>query len=215
MRVFIQLEDPELAGRLPAVLVQDGVASAVLDQAEPDVDVVIVDLGAAPAKALPAVPSGGHLLVVIAHSASEKERVALFDHGADHILHGEVSVAEVAAQVRAIARRLVRPRPPLPVVVLDHDSCRAIVYGRRIPLTGVEFKLLSVLMAVPGRTFSTDDLMAAVWGSAAARSTVSAHIRRLRRKIEPDPSSPKLIRTAWGAGYALHLDVTQTEGAGT
>jgi DNA-binding response OmpR family regulator len=137
----------------------------------------------------------------------------MLDGGADYVLHGDVSMAEIVAQVRAITRR---PRsspeatavPSSPAVVLDPRSRHAVVSGRRVALTALEWKLLSVLMDAPGRTFCHRDLMVAVWGSTiGAGSTVSAHIRRLRIKIEPDPSNPVLVRTTWGAGYVFQPEI--------
>ena len=72
-------------------------------------------------------------------------------------------------------------------------------------LTAKEFELLWFLASNPNRVFSRDQLMARVWGYAAAldTGTVTVHIRRLREKVERDPSTPELLETVWGVGYRL------------
>ena len=136
-------------------------------------------------------------------------RIQLLEGGADVVLDGDVSIAEIVAQVRAVARRRVRaarltaPRQGRePEIMLGADRRHAVVLGRRVSLTSLEGHLLAAFIARPGELLCNEDLMTSVWGSPfGARSTVSAYIRRLRVKIEPDPSHPIFIRTVWGGGY--------------
>ena len=86
--------------------------------------------------------------------------------------------------------------------MFDPDRRQAVVLGRRVALTLLESNLLSAFTARPGEVLDGAELMTSVWGSPfGARSTVSAYIRRLRLKVEPDPSNPIFIHTVWGAGY--------------
>lgn len=146
--------------------------------------------------------------IVVDEGLAAGQRARLLESGADVVLHGGVSAAEIVAQVRAVARRRGEParraeehdRPA--GVVLDAARRQAVVLGRHVPLTVLEGNLLAAFMARPGEVLSNADLMTSVWGSPfGARSTASAYIRRLRLKIEPDPSRPVLIRTVWGGGY--------------
>ncbi len=219
MRILvISSEHPQFSTHLAALLEREGVPAQVTGAGDLDstieADLVIVDLGVIPPAALRVIQDRTSLSVVVAPSAGEEERIAMLDHGADYVLHGDVSMGEIVAQARSAARRLPGAvlsavvTPKSGAVVLDDGRRQAVVFGRRVALTALEWKLLSVFIAAPGRTFSKADLMLAVSGSTVgARSTVSAHIRRLRMKIEPDPQNPVLIRTTWGSGYLFHPDV--------
>ena len=111
-----------------------------------------------------------------------------------------LSVDEIVAQVRAIART----HRGKDKIVLDADRRQAVVLGRRVTLTLLEGNLLATFMARPAEVLDRRALMTSVWGSSVgARSTVSAYIRRLRVKIEPDPSNPVFIRTVWAGGYVF------------
>lgn len=144
------------------------------------------------------------------------QRIQLLEGGADVVLHGEVSIAEIVAQVRAVARRRAPAAQPNvrcparePQIMLGADRRHAIVLGRRVSLTLLEGHLLAAFIARPGELLCTEDLMTSVWGSPfGARSTVSAYIRRLRVKIEPDPSNPVFIQTVWGGGYVYRPEDT-------
>ncbi len=86
------------------------------------------------------------------------------------------------------------------------SPCRRRRDDTELTLTTREFDLLAFLLANPGRAFSRDELMERVWGwSYGDRSTVTVHIRRLRRKVEDDPAAPRHIVTVWGVGYRLDL----------
>ena len=172
-------------------------------------DIAIIDGRCVPSAFGSDVGSGGCARVAVLRQSNAEERLNLLEGGADLVLHGEVSGDEIVAQVRAIARRAgrlgrrkVAVRRRAGHIVLDADGRQAIVLGRRIDLTVVESRLLAVFLARPGAVLGAADLMKGVWGSSyGARSTVSAHVRRLRLKVEPDPSHPVFIRTVWGGGY--------------
>jgi DNA-binding response OmpR family regulator len=136
-------------------------------------------------------------------------RIRVLDCGADLVLHGDVPDDEIVAQVRAMARRgadhnhsVVRPNGRQARIVLDPDRRHVVVLGRQVTLTRLEGHLLATFMARPGEVLDSRALMTSVRGSPfGARSTVSAQVRRLRVKIEPDASNPVFIRTVWGGGY--------------
>ncbi len=147
----------------------------------------------------------GVAVIALAPADDEDASVEALESGADAVISWAASEETFAAQTAAAVRRarLSAPAAEAVDVVVD-DGVREIrVFGRRVSLTALEWKLLSTLMSEPGRAWSRCELMEAVWGSSiGARSTVSAHVRRLREKIEPDPSAPILIRTVWGGGYS-------------
>ena len=172
-----------------------------------DAEVVIIEGTASAGRVMPNLRSAPGKVVVLADRLTSAERVALLDDGADLVLVGEVTDEEIVAQIRALARR--RPASAGQVVrrtrtklVLERDRRHAVVLGRRITLTLLEANLLAAFMAQPNQVLSGRELLINAWGAPiAARSTVSASIRRLRIKIEPDPSNPVFIRTVWGGGY--------------
>jgi DNA-binding response OmpR family regulator len=90
-------------------------------------------------------------------------------------------------------------------IELDGSSHEARRSGAVVQLTAMEFELLWFLASHPRHVFSRDQLMARVWGyeTAVDTGTVTVHVRRLREKIEADPSRPQHLRTIWGVGYRL------------
>jgi len=133
--------------------------------------------------------------------------IAALDAGADDLLTATMSAKEVAARIRSVMRRR-GPRPAdAPVlrggpVTIDVVRRRVEVHGRVTVLTALELKLLAFLVVHPDEPMTRARLLDAVWGySVGGQATVTVHIRRLREKIEEDPSDPTLIRTVWGIGY--------------
>ena len=110
--------------------------------------------------------------------------------------------------MKTVLRRARLGPPPLGRIavgslVVDAAAREAFRDGDPLPLTAKEFDLLWFLASHPNRVFSRDQLMSGVWGYSAAldTGTVTVHVRRLREKLEADPSSPEVIETVWGAGY--------------
>ena len=132
-------------------------------------------------------------VIVCSGRATERDRVSLFNLGADDFLSKPYSFAELEARVRAVLRR----GTGTPTTTLEHgdlvidQGTRTVTVGlSEVPMTRKEFDLLAFLAAAPGRVFSRDDLLERVWGSNGrwqGRSTVTEHIRRVRLKIEADP----------------------------
>lgn len=142
---------------------------------------------------------------------TEDDRVTGLEVGADDYLAKPFSPRELVARVKALIRRdqqlpsdHVKQVAPLQIGSLTIDIARRMVTnsGDEIALTTREFDLLAHLIANPGVPLSRADLLEAVWGyTFGDPSTVTVHVRRLRGKLEIDPSNPELIQTVWGVGY--------------
>jgi len=134
------------------------------------------------------------------------------EYGADDYITKPFNILELKARIKAILRRSVKKAAVEPKVKnalkvrdleLAYDSRRVFVNGREVNLTAKEFDLLELLMENPGKVYSRDKLLDTIWGfdyPGDAR-TVDVHVRRLREKIEENPSEPKYIFTKWGVGY--------------
>jgi two-component system, OmpR family, phosphate regulon response regulator PhoB len=169
-------------------------------------------------------------LILLAPNASEEERVLGLESGADDYITQSSSWREVVARVRAVMRRFARhdlhswmphilppyshasigtPTSKIKMGDLEIDPIAMIisVHGNPIVITNLEFRLLYYLAHNRARVFSREQLLDAVWGSQnnVELRSVDACVRRLRRKIEPDPLRPTYLKTVRGAGYFLQV----------
>ncbi len=157
--------------------------------------------------------SGARVAVILLTARGEEsDRLVGLRHGADDYVVKPFSPAELVARVDAVLRRLsprVEDQEPAPIVLgalrIEAAKRSAHLDGVELSLTQREFDLLAFLAARPGRVFSRDQLMEAVWDCPfyTDTSTVTVHVRRLRGKLGDDPSKPRLIETVWGVGYRL------------
>jgi DNA-binding response OmpR family regulator len=149
-------------------------------------------------------------VILLTARGEEADRIVGLDLGADDYVTKPFSPRELSARVRAVLRR-GDPNGTAPRkihfgdVELDTSSREATKDGNKVQLTMLEFDLLSFLASHPRQVFSRDQLMDRVWGYSAAveTGTVTVHMRRLREKIETDPTTPRHLLTVWGAGYRL------------
>jgi DNA-binding response OmpR family regulator len=147
--------------------------------------------------------------VLLTAKGEEVDRIVGLEVGADDYVAKPFSPREVVARVRAVLRRTRRASDPLPATIvvddLEIDRGRKVVRRGGIPVhvTRKEFELLDLLASHPGRTFRRSELLEDVWDSAwdGDSATVTVHVRRLRRKVEVDPSTPRHLLTVWGVGY--------------
>jgi DNA-binding response OmpR family regulator len=148
-------------------------------------------------------------VIMLTALGSETDRVVGLEHGADDYVTKPFSPRELVLRVDSVLRRAgERASPVEPATVTDGDlvvdASRhvATLAGRELSLTTREFDLLRFLVRHPGVAFSRDALLRDVWGwSFGDQSTVTVHVRRLREKVEPDPTHPVRLVTVWGVGY--------------
>jgi DNA-binding response OmpR family regulator len=150
-------------------------------------------------------------VIMLTARGDEADRIVGLELGADDYVTKPFSPRELAARVRAVLRRTdaatdgPRERLAFGDVTLDVGTREVTKRNRLLALTAKEFDLLWFLASHPRRVFSRDQLMDRIWGYAAAldTGTVTVHVRRLREKVENDPSRPEHIQTVWGVGYRL------------
>jgi DNA-binding response OmpR family regulator len=149
-------------------------------------------------------------VILLTARTDEADRIVGLELGADDYVTKPFSPRELASRVKTVLRRSRPSAPPqgrisVGPLVVDAATREARRDGQPIGLTAKEFELLWFLASHPNRVFSRDQLMNGVWGYSAAldTGTVTVHIRRLREKLEADPSRPELVETVWGVGYRL------------
>ncbi len=149
-------------------------------------------------------------VILLTARVDEADRIVGLELGADDYVTKPFSPRELATRVKTVLRRARNGKPPrerVSVGPLELDAARreALRDGELLDLTTKEFDLLWFLASNANRVFSRDQLMSRVWGYSAAldTGTVTVHVRRLREKLEADPSDPQLLETVWGAGYRL------------
>jgi DNA-binding response OmpR family regulator len=149
-------------------------------------------------------------VVMLTARGSEEDRVLGLDLGADDYVAKPFSPRELTARVKAVLRRAGSSLDEVDRTgALEYDGLsidlgarEARVRGDLVTLTAREFDLLAFLAGRPRQVFRRDELLERVWGyTYGDTSTVTVHIRRLREKIEDDPSAPRHIATVWGVGY--------------
>jgi two-component system KDP operon response regulator KdpE len=215
--VLVADDDPSILRVLAAELdaagyhvlpAKDGTeALAIADTTTPDV--IVTDL-AMPRRDGFAVIAGVRRvsqtpIIVLSVRGGESDKVRALDLGADDYVTKPVSLPELLARIRTQLRRAAPERPILrfPDLVLDSLRRRVTVAEREIRLTPREFSILELLAGNAGRPISAGQILRRVWGSEQVATTdaVRVHVSALRRKLEPDPSSPRYIVTEPWVGY--------------
>jgi two-component system response regulator RegX3 len=214
IRLLLVDGDPVSAGALATLLHGEGFdvrvaatagdALRTFDESGAD---LVLDAGLGLCRALRTRSKVG--IIVLSGRDAEDDKVAALEGGADDYVTRPYGRRELIARIRAVLRRSA-PRGPgtRPAVItagpvrLDPAAHTATVTGRPLDLPLKEFQLLEALVRNPGRTLPRDQLVDTVWAGAAGESnTLNVHIKRLRAKIEPDPSAPRHLLTVRGIGF--------------
>ena len=150
-------------------------------------------------------------VVMLTAKGDDMDKILGLEYGADDYITKPFNILEVKARIKAIIRRTKKKAPEKETnrviekgdLHMDCDSRRLTIGGKEINLTAKEFDLLELMALNPNKVYSRDHLLNAVWGYDYPGDvrTVDVHIRRLREKIEQNPSEPKYVHTKWGVGY--------------
>ncbi|XAS68843.1 response regulator transcription factor [Micrococcaceae bacterium Sec5.7] len=154
-------------------------------------------------------------VIMLTALGTEDDRILGLEVGADDYITKPFSPRELVLRVKSVLRRSIQEFSPEPAVEIAgfrlNPAARTVAHhGQPLSLTVREFDLLAFLLRRPNQAFSREDLIRAVWGwEFGDLSTVTVHVRRLREKIEDDPTRPVLLKTVWGVGYRLDAPAEQ------
>ncbi len=150
-------------------------------------------------------------IIMLTAKGEDMDKIMGLEYGADDYITKPFNILEVKARIKAILRRAAKEAPVREVsrkieingLRMDCDARRVFVEDKEIYLTAKEFDVLELLAFNPNKVYSRENLLNIVWGYEYPGDvrTVDVHIRRLREKIEKNPSDPKYVHTKWGVGY--------------
>ena len=222
--VLVVDDDPDIRNVLSLLLkpsynlseAEDGVAAVEFIKKNPGVDLIILDVMMPRMSGIEACAeirnySKAPVLFLTAKSA-EEDRISAYSSGGDDFLPKPFSQAELLAKVNSLLRRYTEYRgKPEEIVELgqlcvDFGNHTVTNAGVALDLTDKEHAILEYMIKNRGTTLNAKQIYEAVWEEVylpGSGSTVMVHILNLRRKIEEDPSNPKILRTVWGKGYQI------------
>ena len=152
-------------------------------------------------------------IIMVTAKGDDMDKILGLEYGADDYITKPFNILEVKARIKAIMRRTNKSRQQVKedtskIIVsgdmrIDLDSRRVFIENKEVNLTAKEFDLLELLILNPNKVYNREKLLNLVWGYDYPGDvrTVDVHVRRLREKIESNPSEPKYIHTKWGVGY--------------
>lgn len=151
-------------------------------------------------------------IIMLTAKGEDMDKILGLEYGADDYITKPFNILEVKARIKAIMRRASRPEEPKEEkakviqsgdLKLDCEGRRVFIGTKEINLTAKEFDVLELLVFNPNKVYSRENLLNIVWGYEYPGDvrTVDVHIRRLREKIEKNPSDPRYVHTKWGVGY--------------
>ncbi len=155
--------------------------------------------------------SSGVPVMMLSARSEDTDKIAGLEAGADDYVTKPFNTLEVKARIKAILRRVsLSSGDAFPDHVvengdlkMDIDNRRLFIRGKEIGLTSREFDMLELFLTHPGKVYGRENLLSLIWGDKYPGDvrTVDVHVRRLREKIEDDPSKPAYVLTKWGVGY--------------
>ena len=150
-------------------------------------------------------------IVMLTAKGNDMDKILGLEYGADDYITKPFNILEVKARIKAIMRRttpqVVKEQKITEIksgdFTINTENRRLFILDQEINVTSKEFDMLLLLVTNPGKVYSRDELLRAIWGEdyPGDARTVDVHIRRLREKIEPNASEPKYVHTKWGVGY--------------
>lgn len=220
-RILLVDNDKNLVSKLKFALEQDGYAVESVSNAEDALELIRkqcfnlviteIDLPGISGLELCQYVYGEYNmpLIFLSDRKGDMDEILGLEYGADDYISKPANLLVIKARVKAIMRRVLPKEPGYKQnierygLTLNMGSRSVKVNGEPVNLTVKEFDLLCILMNSPGRVFSREELMSAVWGTEYVGDvrTVDVHMRHLREKIEADVTAPQFIITKWGVGY--------------
>lgn len=151
-------------------------------------------------------------IVMLTAKGEDMDKILGLEYGADDYITKPFNILEVKARIKAIMRRTAGKESPRTEnnslierghMKIDREGRRVYIEDKEINLTAKEFDVLELLILNPNKVYSREKLLTLVWGEDYPGDvrTVDVHIRRLREKIEKNPSEPRYVHTKWGVGY--------------
>jgi DNA-binding response OmpR family regulator len=154
-------------------------------------------------------------IIMLTAKGNDMDKILGLEYGADDYITKPFNILEVKARMKAILRRNKSKSPEEKKsnlitagdMKIDIDGRNLFIENKEIYLTAKEFDLLEILASNPTKVYSRDSLLKKVWGSdyPGDARTVDVHVRRLREKIEKNPSDPQYVHTKWGVGYYFNV----------
>ena len=147
-------------------------------------------------------------IVMLTAKGDDMDKILGLEYGADDYITKPFNILEVKARIKAIMRRTEKKETASDTMVfgdlrLSGEYRRVYIKDREINLTAREFEVLELLASTPGKVYGREELLQTIWGADYPGDvrTVDVHVRRLREKLEANPSEPRYVRTKWGSGY--------------
>lgn len=147
-------------------------------------------------------------IIMLTAKGDDMDKILGLEYGADDYITKPFNILEVKARIKAIMRRASKNADSKDVITygdlkLNEEYRRVFVGSKEINVTSREYELLELLASNPGKVYSREELLTTIWGTEypGDARTVDVHIRRLREKLESNPSEPRYVRTKWGSGY--------------
>ena len=154
-------------------------------------------------------------IIMLTAKSEDSDKILGLEYGADDYITKPFNIMEVKARIKAVMRRNSTKAVPekkdenifvFKDLKMDHRNKIVVIAGKNINLTSKEFDILELLVTHPNTVYSREMLLKIIWGEDFPGDvrTVDVHVRRLREKVETNPSEPKYVYTKWGAGYYFH-----------
>jgi DNA-binding response OmpR family regulator len=147
-------------------------------------------------------------VIMLTAKGDDMAKILGLEYGADDYITKPFNILEVKARIKAIIRRTtshetIAGELNVGELKLNEEYRRVFVRDKEINLTSREFEVLELLASTPGKIYTREDLLTEIWGDDYPGDvrTVDVHVRRLREKLETNPSEPRYVRTKWGSGY--------------
>ena len=151
-------------------------------------------------------------IIMLTAKGDDMDKILGLEYGADDYITKPFNILEVKARIKAIMRRTSKSDSSASVIKygdlqLNSEYRRVYVKDKEINLTSREYEVLELLVSTPGKIYGREELLKTIWGDEypGDERTVDVHVRRLREKLESNPSEPRYVKTKWGSGYYFQV----------